>query len=62
MRQSKQGIFPLLWKIAFDVLPVQASAVPCERVFSSSKETNALRRSSLSRIVMKILQFLKYIF
>jgi hypothetical protein len=62
MRQSKQGVYPLLWKIALDVLPVQASAVPCERVFSSSKETDALRRSSLSPIVMEILQVLKYIF
>ncbi|KZP23230.1 hypothetical protein FIBSPDRAFT_737826 [Athelia psychrophila] len=48
--------------MALDVLPVQASAVPCERVFSSSKETDALRRSNLSPIVMEMLQILKYRF
>ena|SRR5882762_7615647 len=62
MLQSKQGTYPLLWRIALDVLPAQASAVPCDRVFSSSKETDALRRSSLSLVVMEILQVLKYIF
>ena len=55
-------MYPLLWKIALDILPAQASAVPCERVFSSSKETDTLRRSNLSLIVMEILQILKFIF
>jgi hAT family C-terminal dimerisation region len=45
-----------------DVLPVQASAVSCERVFSSSKETCALRRSRLSPPVLSALQILKYSF
>ncbi|KAJ6509827.1 hypothetical protein DFH09DRAFT_856567, partial [Mycena vulgaris] len=45
-----------------DVLPVQASAVPCDRVFSSSKETDALRRGNLSPTVMKMLQILKFIY
>lgn len=43
-----------------DVLPAQASAVPCERVFSSSKETDTLRRTSMSPLLMEILQILKY--
>lgn len=43
-----------------DVLPAQASAVPCERVFSSSKETDTARRNNLSPIMMEILQFLKF--
>ncbi|KAJ7039417.1 hypothetical protein C8F04DRAFT_930327, partial [Mycena alexandri] len=50
------------YKTALDVLPVQASAVPCERVFSSSKETDTLRRSSLSPVTMEILQLLKFKF
>ncbi|KAF8831071.1 hypothetical protein HHX47_DHR1000060 [Lentinula edodes] len=50
------------WQIAQDVLPAQASAVPCERVFSSSKETDALRRNSLSPLKMEVFQILKYIF
>ncbi|KAF8167058.1 hypothetical protein K438DRAFT_1502468, partial [Mycena galopus ATCC 62051] len=36
--------------------------VPCERVFSSSKETCTLRRSRLSPQLLEVLQFLKYIF
>ncbi len=28
--------------MAMDYLPIQASAVPCERVFSSSAETNTM--------------------
>ncbi|KAJ7835665.1 hypothetical protein B0H14DRAFT_2187595, partial [Mycena olivaceomarginata] len=51
-----------LFRLALDVLPAQASAVPCERVFSSSKETDALRRSSLSPTVMEMLQILKFIY
>ncbi|KIY46808.1 hypothetical protein FISHEDRAFT_13691, partial [Fistulina hepatica ATCC 64428] len=54
--------YPLLFKIAMDVLPAQASAVPCERVFSSSKETDTLRRSQLSPALMEILQILKFTF
>lgn len=36
------------------------SGVPCERVFSSSKETDALRRGSLSGSMMEMLQILKF--
>jgi hypothetical protein len=43
-----------------DILPIQASSVPCERVFSSSKETVTARRNSLSPDVMEALQLLKY--
>lgn len=43
-----------------DVLPVQASAVACERVFSSSKETCTLRRSRILPKLMEALQMLKY--
>ncbi|KAF5369673.1 hypothetical protein D9615_010259 [Tricholomella constricta] len=51
---------PLMFSVAMDVLPVQASAVPCERVFSLSKETTTLRRSCLSPGLMEMLQVLKY--
>jgi hypothetical protein len=53
---------PLLFPVALDVLPVQASAVPCERIFSSSKETCSLRRSLLSASTLEILQVLKQIY
>ncbi|KAG6822175.1 hypothetical protein H0H92_014960, partial [Tricholoma furcatifolium] len=58
--ERKEHVFPLLFRVAMDVLPVQASAVPCERVFSSSKETCSLRRSKLSSKHMEALQILKF--
>ncbi|KDQ21136.1 hypothetical protein BOTBODRAFT_89441, partial [Botryobasidium botryosum FD-172 SS1] len=54
--------FPLLFRVALDVLPAQASAVPCERVFSSSKETITPRRNSLDAETTEILQVLKFIY
>lgn len=48
------------YRVALDILPVQASSVACERVFSSSKETITMRRNCLSPGLMEILQFLKY--
>ncbi|KAG6825110.1 hypothetical protein H0H92_004672 [Tricholoma furcatifolium] len=54
--------YPLLYRVELDVLPVQASSVPCERVFSSSKETDSLRRSQLSPLMMEMLQILKFSF
>ena len=39
---------------------MQASSVPCERVFSSSKETDTLRRSQLSPETMEMFQVLKF--
>ena len=43
-----------------DILPVQASSVPCERVFSSSKETITARRNSLSPQLVEALQLLNF--
>jgi hypothetical protein len=43
-----------------DILPIQASSVPCERVFSSSKETITARRNSLSPRLVEALQLIKY--
>jgi hypothetical protein len=43
-----------------DVLPIQASAVPCERVFSSAKETMAPRQSRIFPDLMEALQLLKF--
>ncbi|KAI5893793.1 uncharacterized protein SCHCODRAFT_02500333 [Schizophyllum commune H4-8] len=41
-------------------MPIQASAVPCERVFSSSKETDTTRRANLEPNLMEALQILKF--
>ena len=54
--------YPLLFPVVLDVLPVQASAVPCERIFSSSKETCALRHSLLSASMLEVLQVLKQLY
>ena len=43
-----------------DILPIQASSVPCERVFSSSKETTTARRNKLSPQLVEALQVLKF--
>ena len=45
-----------------DVLPAQATAVPCERVFSSSKETCTLRHSQLDPGMIEMLQVLKHFY
>ena len=43
-----------------DVLAIQGSAVPCERVFSSGKETMSARRSQIKCDLMEALQMLKF--
>ena len=43
-----------------DYLPIQASAVPCERVFSSSAETDTKRRNKIKPELMEALQVLKF--
>ena len=53
-------LYPYLYRIALDVLPAQASAVIIERMFSSSKETDTLRRNRLHPSLMEALQVLKY--
>jgi len=43
-----------------DIIPIQASAVPCERVFSSAKATMSPRRNRISADLMEALQILKF--
>ena len=45
--------------MAMDYLPIQASSVPCERIFSSSAETDTKRRSRINSLLMEALQMLK---
>lgn len=42
-----------------DYLPVQATSVPCERVFSSAKDTDTAKRNRISPALMEALQMLK---
>jgi hAT family protein len=43
-----------------DVIPIQASSVACERVFSSGKQTMTPRRGRISALLMEALQILKF--
>lgn len=43
-----------------DVLPAQALAIPCERVFSLSKETCSLRCNRICPELLEALQALKF--
>jgi len=46
--------------MAMDYLPVQASAVPCECIFSSSAKMDTKRRNRISPLLMEALQMLKF--
>jgi hypothetical protein len=46
--------------MAMDYLPIQASSVPCERIFSSSAETDTKKRNRISPLLMEALQMLKF--
>jgi len=43
-----------------DYLPVQATSVPCERVFSSAKDTDTAKRNRINSLLMEALQMLKH--
>ena len=58
--QINRAEFPTLFRIALDYLPIQASSVPCERVFSSAKETDTLKRNRIHPVLMEALQTLKF--
>lgn len=46
--------------MSLDYLPIQASSVPSERVFSSSAETDTKKRNRINPILMESLQMLKF--
>jgi hypothetical protein len=52
-------LFPTLARIALDVLPAQASSVPCERMFSGSKQIAIDRRACLGNTVFEKLVIMK---
>jgi len=43
-----------------DLLAIQGTSVPCERVFSASKETARARRNRLGPKIMEATQILKF--
>ena len=60
--QINKAEFPTLFGIALDYLPIQASSVPGERVFSSAKETDTQKRNRIHPVLMEALQTLKFSF
>ena len=55
-----QHQWPTLFKLTMDLLPTQATSVPCEHVFSASKETTTARRNRLTPKIMEATQILKF--
>ncbi|CAE6514983.1 unnamed protein product [Rhizoctonia solani] len=58
--KAHRNVFPLLYQIATNILPFQASSVSSERAFSSSKLTCTRERNNISPEHMGHLQVLKY--
>lgn len=58
--QLSSAVFPTLYLIALDYLPIQASSVPSERVFSSSASTDTHKRNRIAPPLMEALQMLKF--
>lgn len=58
--KTNRETFPTLFMIAMDYLPIQASSVPSERVFSSSAETDTKKRNRINPDLMEALQLLKF--
>ncbi|KAF5343710.1 hypothetical protein D9758_016511 [Tetrapyrgos nigripes] len=58
--EDNQARFPTIFRLALDILPIQASSVPCERVFSSSSDTDTKKRNRISPELNEALQMLKY--
>jgi len=58
--QMNRKFHHVLFAMALDYLPIQASSVPSECVFSSSTETNTKRHNRIHPILMEALQMLKF--
>ena len=58
--QVNRTQFPTLFAIAMNYLPIQASSMPCERVFLSSAETDTKKCNRIGPTLMEALQMLKY--
>ncbi|KAF5327980.1 hypothetical protein D9758_017672 [Tetrapyrgos nigripes] len=58
--QDSQACFPTIFHLALDILPIQASSVPCVRVFSLSSDTDTKKRNWISPELNEALQMLKF--
>ena len=57
-KQENGKSYPTLARIALDILPSQASSVPCEWIFSTAKLTATDRRSRIKTDMFEILQIM----
>jgi hypothetical protein len=53
-------VYPTLARIALDILPIPASSVPCERLFSAAKQVADDRRSRLGSKKFEELEVMKF--
>ena len=60
MQQLSELTLPTFFAMSLDFIPIQASAVPSERVFSSSAETDTKKRNRINPVLMEALQMLKF--
>jgi len=60
MKQLNESTLPTFFEIFLDFIPIQASAVPSEHVFSSSAETDTKKRNRINPVLMEALQMLKF--
>lgn len=55
-------VFPTVYAMAMDYLPIQATSVPSERVFSSSSDTDSKKRNRIAPVLFEALQILKSVY
>ena len=60
MIQNHAQLYLTLSQIALNILPCQASSVPCEWLFSASKQTAVDRQASLGEKRFEELQIMKF--
>ena len=58
--QEHQQQYPRIFRLAMDIIPIQASSVACERVFSSGKQTMTPQRGRIAAQLMEALQISKF--
>ncbi|KIK26369.1 hypothetical protein PISMIDRAFT_50153, partial [Pisolithus microcarpus 441] len=58
--EASKSLYPIVFTIALDYLPTQASLVPCKHVFSSSSETDTKKHNRIAPALMEALQMLKF--
>ena len=46
--------------MALNYIPIQASSVPCEHIFSSASKTDTKRHNRINSDLFKVLQILKF--